>query len=319
MLLKRLAKVRVLVVGDVMLDEYWFGEVNRISPEAPVPIVRVARSDNRPGGAANVARNVAAFGAHATLLAVVGRDETATRLRQVLDTHNITHHLQEDEAIRTTLKLRVISQQQQMLRIDFEERPDAHSLNANYKRFCELLPSHDIIVFSDYLKGTLDRVSELVAAARGMGKPVIIDPKGKNYDHYAGATVLTPNRSELADVAGAWHDEHDMDRKAEALRSRLGLHKLLLTMSEQGMKLYGDQGALRRIAEAREVFDVSGAGDTVVAAVAVMQGVSASWEDTLDFANSAAGIVVSRLGTSYATADEVITELGDRPGIWNEK
>lgn len=316
-MLEALAKLRVLVVGDVMLDEYWFGDVNRISPEAPVPVVRVTRSDRRPGGAANVARNVAAFGAKATLLAVVGPDDTATRLRELLEEHGIAHDLQEDDAIRTTLKLRVIGHQQQMLRIDFEERPGDHSLAAKHSKFIELLPDHDVVVFSDYRKGTLDRIADLVAEAKRSGKPIIIDPKGSNYDSYAGATVLTPNRAELAAVSGGWDSEEEMDRKAEELRSRLGLEKLLLTMSDEGMKLYGENGSLRRAAEAREVFDVSGAGDTVVGAVAVMQGISASWEETLDFANSAAGIVVSRLGTSYATVDEVIEALGDRPGVWH--
>ena len=311
-----IARLRVLVVGDVMLDEYWFGEVNRISPEAPVPVVKVSRSDQRPGGAANVARNVAAFGARTSLLSVVGRDDTAARLRNVLDEYGIVHDLYEDAAIRTTLKLRVIGHQQQMLRIDFEERPGCGSLDAKQSRFRELLPAHDIVVFSDYRKGALDRVGDLVALARAQGKPVVIDPKGHDYDRYAGATILTPNRAELSVAAGQWDSEADMDARAEALRRRLGLDKLLLTMSEQGMRLYDAEGSLSRAAEAREVYDVSGAGDTVVAAIAVMHGIGASWEDAIDFANSAAGIVVSKLGTSYATLDEVVAALGGRLGAW---
>lgn len=317
MIIEAFAQLRVLIVGDVMLDEYWFGGVERISPEAPVPVVRVNRSDRRPGGAANVARNVAAFGARATLLSVVGPDETAARLRETLDEHGIAHHLQVDEGIRTTLKLRVIGQQQQMLRIDFEERPGDHSLNAKEVRFRELLPEHDVIVFSDYRKGTLARIGELLEEAKKAGKPIVVDPKGRNYTDYAGASVITPNRAELADVSGAWETDEEMDEKAEQLRRALNLEKLLLTMSEKGMKLYGKDAIVHRAAEAKEVFDVSGAGDTVVAAIAVMRGIDASWEDTLEFANAAAGTVVSRFGTSYATAHEVIEALGERAGVWN--
>jgi rfaE bifunctional protein kinase chain/domain len=312
-----IAQLRVLVVGDVMLDEYWFGDVNRISPEAPVPVVKVKRSDQRPGGAANVARNIAALGAQTSLLSIVGRDDRATDLRVLLDRLGIVHHLQEDATIRTTLKLRVIGHQQQMLRIDFEEHPARASLDAKQSRFRELLPDHDVVVFSDYRKGALDRVGEMVQEARAQDRLIVVDPKGTDYDRYAGATVITPNRSELAAVAGAWNDEAGMDAKAQQLRQQLGLEKLLLTMSEQGLKLYGHGAPLQRAPEAQEVYDVSGAGDTVVAAVAVLRGVGASWEDTVDFANSAAGIVVSRLGTSFATLDEVVAALGDRPGIWN--
>lgn len=310
--------LRVLVVGDVMLDEYWFGEVERISPEAPVPVVRVSRLDERPGGAANVARNIAAFGAQTTLLSVVGCDDVATRLRGALDQYGIAHYLHEDAAIRTTLKLRVIGQQQQMLRIDFEEHPGCSSLDAKQSKFKGMLPDHDIVVLSDYRKGALDRVSDLVAMARDCGKPIVVDPKGADYDRYIGATVITPNRSELAAVAGPWDNELEMDAKAEKLREHLGLEKLLLTMSERGLRLYGSDETLHRVAEAKEVYDVSGAGDTVVAAVAVLRGIGASWEDTIDFANSAAGIVVGRLGTSSATLEEVLVALGDRPGIWND-
>ncbi len=309
---EHISGLRVLVVGDVMLDEYWFGAVNRISPEAPVPIVKISQSDERPGGAANVARNVVALGAQATLLSVVGVDEAAVRLRNVLDAHGIRHCLQADESMRTTLKLRVVGHHQQMLRIDFEELPDHGSLDAVRSHFDELLSDHDVIVFSDYQKGVLDQISYLIEAVRDAGKPVVIDPKGDDYDRYTGATVITPNRMELATVAGAWKSEADMNAKAEALRVHLGLEKLLLTMSEQGMRLFGDDGILSRAPQAREVYDVSGAGDTVVASVAVMRGIGASWEDTVDFANTAGGIVVGKLGTSCATLDEVLAALPEK-------
>lgn len=307
------AGLRVLVVGDVMLDEYWFGQVNRISPEAPVPVVKVERADERPGGAANVARNIVALGAQTMLLSVVGADDTAVRLRRVLDSEGIRHVFQEDPGIRTTLKLRVIGHQQQMLRIDFENVPSDHSLEAKQSEFSRCLDAHDVVVFSDYRKGALDRVSELLRLAREKGKFAIVDPKGRNFVRYAGASVITPNRGELADATGGWDDESEMDHKAGKLRSELGLDALLLTMSEQGMKLYRDGKTIHRKAQAKEVYDVSGAGDTVVAALAVACGIGKPWDEAIDFANAAAGIVVSRLGTSIATLDEVLAVLANDP------
>lgn len=306
-----IAGLHILVVGDVMLDEYWFGDVRRISPEAPVPVVRVSRSDERPGGAANVARNIVALGAKATLLSVVGADSAADRLRAVLDQGGIAHRLHTDPEIRTTVKLRVIGQQQQMLRVDFEDMPSRDALNAKKIAFGELLEDADLIIFSDYLKGALDHVADLIALVRQSEKPILVDPKGDDYDRYAGATVITPNRSELADVAGNWKSPEEMERKASALRHRLGLEALLVTMSEQGMMLFREEGVLHKPAQAREVFDVSGAGDTVIAALAVMMGIGASWEQTVDFANAAAGQVVSKLGTSVVEFDEVASLLGD--------
>jgi rfaE bifunctional protein kinase chain/domain len=304
-----LSKLKVLVVGDVMLDEYWFGDVRRISPEAPVPVVRVERGEERPGGAANVARNVAALGARATLLSVVGKDDTARRLRNVLDESGIEHVLQEDDSIRTTLKLRVIGHQQQMLRIDFERPPSREALDAKLSQFGRLVEDSDVVVFSDYRKGALDRIKECLSLTKDRPVVTVVDPKGRDYSRYAGAKVLTPNRAELAEVEGPWDSDDQMDEKAEDLRREIGVDALLLTLSEQGMKLYSDEATIHRPAQAREVYDVSGAGDTVVAAVAVMRGVGAPWEETIDFANAAAGIVVSRLGTSAATLDEVLTAM----------
>lgn len=307
-------RLKVLVVGDVMLDEYWFGDVSRISPEAPVPVVRIERSDERPGGAANVARNIVALGAHATLLSVVGADDTASRLRRVLDAESIKHVLQEDSSIRTTLKLRVIGHQQQMLRIDFENVPSHDSLEAKQFEFGRSVDAHDVVVFSDYRKGALNRVAELIRVARERGKLTIVDPKGRDFSRYAGANIITPNRTELADATGGWDDDSEMDQKADALREQLRLDSLLLTMSEQGLKLYREGAIVHRKAQAKEVFDVSGAGDTVVAALAVSRGAGMSWEEAIEFANAAAGIVVSRLGTSVASLDEVLGVLQDKEG-----
>lgn len=308
-----LMTVRVLVVGDVMLDEYWFGNVQRISPEAPVPIVHISRSDERPGGAANVARNIVSLGARAALLSVVGADITADRLRAALDAAGVEQHLKVDPGIRTTLKLRVIGQNQQMLRVDFEELPSHETLEAKRAGFEALVSSADIVVFSDYGKGALRHVADLIAIARRCGKPVLVDPKGRDYRRYAGATAVTPNRAELFDAVGGWTDAEDMDHKAESMRASLGLDALLLTMSEQGMKLYRPGQALHQPAHAREVFDVSGAGDTVLAALAVMIGSGRSWDEAVAFANTAAGIAVGKLGTSIVDLDEVMAALPASP------
>lgn len=305
------AGVRVLVIGDVMLDEYWFGDVRRISPEAPVPIVHVSRSEERPGGAANVARNIVSLGAYAQLLAVVGADTAAERLRTALDKAGVQHSLSVDTGIRTTLKLRVIGQHQQMLRVDFEEPPSTESLSAKQAEFERLIDSADIVVLSDYGKGALSRVVDLISIARQRGKPVLVDPKGRDYDRYAGATIVTPNRSELLDAVGGWSDDEDMDRKAEQLRARLGLDALLLTLSERGIKLYLPGKVIYQPARAQEVFDVSGAGDTVIAAMAVMYASGIEWEQAVAFANAAGGVAVGKLGTSTVDFAEV-AELLER-------
>ncbi|NIJ38726.1 rfaE bifunctional protein kinase chain/domain [Sphingopyxis panaciterrae] len=301
----RIASLNVLVVGDVMLDEYWFGDVRRISPEAPVPIVHVSRCEERPGGAANVARNVVSLGARATLLAVVGADATADRLRRALDESGVRHHLSVDSIIRTTLKLRVIGQHQQMLRVDFEEPPSSDVLLAKQAEYTELLAGTDVVVLSDYGKGALAHVADLIALARKLGKPVLVDPKGRDYRRYAGATTVTPNLSELADTVGIWSTPEELDTKAEQLRAKLGLEVLVVTMSEQGMKLYAPDGIFHQQTRAQEVFDVSGAGDTVIAALAVMRGTGVAWESAVTFANAAGGVAVGKLGTSVVEFDEV--------------
>lgn len=307
---EKIADLRILVVGDVMLDEYWFGEVRRISPEAPVPVVHVSRCDERPGGAANVARNIVSLGARATLLATVGADPTADRLRHTLNEAGVCHHLSVDPAIRTTLKLRVIGQHQQMLRVDFEDQPSPEALQAKQVEYNRLLADMDVVVLSDYGKGALGRVAELIAMARRLGKTVLVDPKGRDYTRYAGATMVTPNRAELAEMVGSWSSVEELDIKAERLRVDLGLEVLVLTMSEQGMKLYSPSGVFHQQTRAQEVFDVSGAGDTVIAALAIMRGCGTDWERALTFANAAGGAAVGKLGTSIVNFDEVEHFLG---------
>ena len=298
---------RILVAGDVMLDRYWFGEVNRISPEAPVPVVRVEKREERLGGAANVARNAAALGAQVSLLGVVGRDEAGDSLEQMLTSMQIASHLKRDPTIATIVKLRVIGRQQQLLRIDFEEAPTDVVLRDKLTQFNALLPAHDVIVLSDYAKGSLVDVAQMIAAARGLNKMVLVDPKGDDFTRYAGASMLTPNKSELKRIVGAWSSEEQLTARAQNLREELKLQALLLTRSEEGMSLYTANGQQNFSAMAREVFDVSGAGDTVIATMAVMLGNGMAIEQAVEIANRAGGIVVGKLGTATVTKEELFS------------
>ena len=301
----QLSAVRLLVVGDVMLDRYWFGDVSRISPEAPVPVVRIEKREERLGGAANVARNAAALGAHTGLLGVAGADEAGDEVERLLQGAGIHSYLKRDEAISTIIKLRVIGRQQQMVRIDFEDAPTENVLRDKLTQFKALLPDYDVIVLSDYNKGALVNVAEMIALARAAGKVVLVDPKGDDFTPYKGASILTPNRSELQRVVGGWKTEAQLLEKAQKLREELGLDALLLTRSEEGMSLFTKDEVLHVHAEAREVFDVSGAGDTVIATLATMLGTGAPLAEALVTANRAGGIVVGKLGTATVTREEL--------------
>ncbi|BAL94714.1 D-glycero-beta-D-manno-heptose-7-phosphate kinase [Rubrivivax gelatinosus] len=300
-----LAARRVLVVGDVMLDRYWHGAVDRISPEAPVPVVRVNREEERLGGAANVALNVRALGAQATLLTVVGDDEPARRLRTLLEAQDVRAVLGADAQLRTIVKLRVIGRQQQLVRIDFENQPTHEVLAQLLDDFERELPSHDAVLFSDYGKGGLAHVGRMITMASEAGKPVLVDPKGSDYSRYAGADLITPNRAELAQVVGPWGSEDELRERARALRDRLGLAALLLTRSEEGMTLYDAEGERHVDADAREVFDVTGAGDTVIATMAALIAAGLPARDAMPWANRAGGIVVGRFGTASVGYDEL--------------
>ncbi|MFC0399329.1 D-glycero-beta-D-manno-heptose-7-phosphate kinase [Paraburkholderia rhizosphaerae] len=302
---EQLARARVLVVGDVMLDRYWFGDVNRISPEAPVPVVHVQRQEDRLGGAANVARNIAALGANAGLLCVVGHDEPGERIVQLLGDSGVDPYLERDPALPTTIKLRVLSRQQQLLRVDFENLPAHEALLAGLARFDALLPAHDVILMSDYAKGGLTHVTKMMEKARAVGKPVLVDPKGDEWERYRGATLITPNRAELREVVGQWKSEADLLARVTKLRADLDIAALLLTRSEEGMTLFANEGVLHASAVAREVYDVSGAGDTVIATLAVMLGAGLPLVEAVSLANRAAGIVVGKLGTATVDYDEL--------------
>ena len=310
-LLPEFSAARVLVVGDVMLDRYWFGEVHRISPEAPVPVLKVERVDERPGGAANVARNIVALGANATLLSVVGDDEAGACLEKLLRQHpNLTALLHRDDSISTIVKLRAIARHQQLLRIDFETAPSHEVLTAALEDYRAQLPLADVVILSDYGKGGLTHIAEMIRLARAAGKPVLVDPKGDDYQRYQGATLLTPNRSEFRQVAGSWKDEAELTHKAEQLRQSLQLEALLVTRSEEGMSLYRCDEVLHEPTHTREVFDVSGAGDTVIATLAVMLASGAALPNAMNIANRAAGIVVGKLGTAVVTREEILQDLG---------
>ena len=316
-LLEKIARAKVLVVGDAMLDRYWYGDVERISPEAPVPVVAVKEAKELPGGAANVARNVRKLGAACTLFSISGDDREADSLEQLLDKDDIHCRLERDKLVNTTVKLRVVSKHlhQQMLRIDFDSpvSKDARvKLLDNYLRH---LPEYDAVIVSDYGKGGLSNIQEMIQAARAASRPVVIDPKGDDYSGYRGANLITPNRKEFEQVAGRFSDDADLERRAVKLIQDLDLGGILVTRGEKGMSLVQKGGrALHIPARAQEVFDVTGAGDTVIAAIGCAWAVGSGLEDALQLANIAAGIVVGKLGAATASPAEILHELSLQEG-----
>jgi rfaE bifunctional protein kinase chain/domain len=288
-----------------MLDRYWFGDVERISPEAPVPVVKVTNTEERLGGAANVAWNMAAIGAKPVLLSVVGDDAAAGSLQTQLDEHGIQAQLYRDANLSTTIKMRVIGRQQQLIRIDFENEPGHEALAAKLADFEGKLAECDVVVMSDYGKGGLKHIERMIGLAKEQNKTILIDPKGDDYARYAGASLITPNRSELREVVGRWKDEADLTRRAQQLCESLQLGGLLVTRSEEGMTLFRETERLHVATVAREVYDVSGAGDTVIAIMAVMLASGQSMAQAVEWANKAAGIVVGKLGTAVVLPEEL--------------
>lgn len=300
-----LAQKRLLVVGDSMLDRYWFGDTNRISPEAPVPVVKIVKNEDRLGGAANVALNIAELGARASLMSVIGNDDAGKSLQAMLEKAGIEDLSGVDASVRTTVKLRVLARRQQLVRIDFEDHPATEVLATLMETFEAKVKDFDALVLSDYGKGGLDHIVRMIAAAREAGVPVLIDPKGSDYSRYRGATLITPNRAELALVIGEWKSEAELIEKAQKLRRELELTALLLTRSEEGMTLFTEAGEFNVPAQAREVFDVSGAGDTSIAVTAAMIAAGLDLTEAVRIANRAGGIVVGKLGTASVTYDEL--------------
>ena len=311
--LGKIDRARVLVVGDSMLDRYWYGGVERISPEAPVPVIAVTRSDERAGGAANVARNVRALGARCMLLSIAGDDTEASALQTLLEAEGIGCQLYRDKLINTTVKLRVISRNQQLLRIDFESPASKDARVKLLDYFLAHLDGYDVVIVSDYGKGGLGYVQEMIAAARAKGVPVVVDPKGDDYSGYRGATLITPNRKEFEQVAGRSRDNAELARKAAAMAAALELDGVLVTRGEEGMSLVKRDGRERHIpARAREVFDVTGAGDSVIATIGCAFAVGADLDDALHLANVAAGIVVGKLGAATANPAEILEVLSQQ-------
>ena len=302
---ERLRASRVVVVGDVMLDRYWHGSVDRISPEAPVPVVHMTTEECRLGGAGNVARNVASLGAAVSLMGIVGQDEAGTQVKRLLETSGIDDLLLADEGAPTTVKLRINGRAQQLLRIDFERQPASAAIKQVQQRFCDRTDRFRAVILSDYGKGGLSLIRGKIQHARKVGLPILIDPKGSDWSAYHGATVITPNRSELTDVIGSWSSEAELDERVRKLRRELEINAILLTRSEEGMTLFDDEGRVDVSAVAREVFDVTGAGDTVIGTLGAMIGAGFSVREALPYANRAAGIVVGKFGAAAIESGEL--------------
>ena len=311
---------RLLVVGDVMLDRYWHGDASRISPEAPVPVVRVGKREDRPGGAGNVALNIAALGSTATLVGAVGDDDTARELRDRLEAAGVYCKFQRSADKPTITKLRIIGRQQQLIRLDFEERFGRGDIEGLAATIAELLPRSQVLLLSDYDKGVLGRVEELISLARRQDIPVIVDPKGKDFRRYRGATLITPNLAEFEAVMGPSANEQELVDKGERLIAELELEALLITRGENGMTLIRPNAPeLHLPARAQEVYDVTGAGDTVISVLSAALAAGEKLTDAVVLANLAAGLVVGKLGTAAISAPELrralMAELDSGRGI----
>jgi D-beta-D-heptose 7-phosphate kinase/D-beta-D-heptose 1-phosphate adenosyltransferase len=317
-------KASVLVIGDVMLDRYWFGETARISPEAPVPVVKIKQTDERPGGAGNVALNIAALGAKVTLLGIAGNDDAARIVKDQLTAANIIHDIQTLETIPTIAKLRVISRHQQLIRLDFEEKFPAFNPEKLIDSFKQHLAKTDLVILSDYNKGTLNCSQELIRLAKQANVPVFVDPKGHDFRVYDGADVITPNLKEFETIMGPCESEHDITAKAHTFLSSHDIEALLLTRGEHGMTLIQkNTEELHLPAHAREVFDVTGAGDTVIAVLGAAVAAGAPLTEAIEFANLAASLVVAKLGAACVSSAELQMALSKSAnttrGIVNEE
>jgi rfaE bifunctional protein kinase chain/domain len=295
--------MKILVCGDAMLDLYWFGDVHRISPEAPVPVVRMVRTEERAGAAANVARNCRSMGAEVTLISILGSDERGRQLEALLAHEDI--RFLPCRSLVTTQKLRVIARSQQVARIDIDPEMISSALEELTAAYEREVGGCDIVLFSDYGKGALSGVSSLIALAKAAGKTVLVDPKGYDYERYRNADVVKPNLDEMRELVGGWKTEYELEQKARALRLDAGIGAVLLTRAADGMTLYTASGTTSITAAAREVYDVSGAGDAAIAALAVALGRGMTVERAAPYANKAAGIAVGRFGTTVVTESEV--------------
>jgi D-beta-D-heptose 7-phosphate kinase/D-beta-D-heptose 1-phosphate adenosyltransferase len=318
------SKAAILVVGDVMLDRYWFGDAARISPEAPVPVVKVKQVDDRPGGAGNVALNIAALGAKVTLLGVTGDDAAATILVEQLKANGVTSKVQHLANIPTITKLRVISRHQQLIRLDFEEKFPEFNYQGLLEEYEQALAEADLVILSDYNKGTLATPEDFISRARARNIPVLVDPKGNNFSIYNNADVITPNLKEFETIVGACQTEHELIAKAQAFLHQNKIGALLLTRGEQGMTLIQrDHEEIHLPAHAREVFDVTGAGDTVIATMGAAMAAGSSLSNSMQLANLAASMVVAKLGAVSISIAELQVAVSHssaiKGGVLNEE
>lgn len=304
------SKASVCVIGDIMLDEYYQGGTHRVSPEAPVPVVLKNSEKQCLGGAANVAHNLAKVGVSVGLSGIMGKDSAATLIQEQLKSHDIQDLCLQSEQAQTIHKLRIMSRNQQLLRIDSEETFNSNLQEALTKHIQTQLENFDAIILSDYAKGTLGDTQALIQAAKASDIPVLVDPKGTDFERYTGASALTPNLSEFELVMGKSNSEQEFQTKAEELREKLDLNALIVTLSEKGVALFEKGKPMLHIpTEAREVYDVTGAGDTVIAVIAATIAAKQSFADAVKLGNTAAGIVVGKIGTSFVTPEELNTAL----------
>ncbi|WP_445496456.1 bifunctional D-glycero-beta-D-manno-heptose-7-phosphate kinase/D-glycero-beta-D-manno-heptose 1-phosphate adenylyltransferase HldE [Photorhabdus sp. SF281] len=316
-------RAEVLVVGDVMLDRYWYGPTSRISPEAPVPVVKVNTIEERPGGAANVAMNIAALGANSHLVGLTGIDDAARALDEKLSSFKVRCNFVVVPTHPTITKLRILSRNQQLIRLDFEEGFDNVDAQPILERIEQALPHIGALILSDYAKGALSQVQKMIKLANDANVPVLIDPKGSDFERYRGATLLTPNLSEFEAVVGHCKDNDELVEKGTKLINDLDLQALLITRSEQGMSLLSvDHPPLHLPTLAQEVFDVTGAGDTVIGVLATAIAAGKPLNEACFLANAAAGVVVGKLGTSTISPVELENAVRGRAetgfGVMNE-
>jgi len=306
----QVASQRILVIGDLMLDRYWSGPVTRISPEAPVPIVSVDSMRACIGGAGNVAANIRGLGAQCRLLSIIGDDSAGRLLDELLADTGVDRHLHIDPENRTTEKLRVVSLNQQLLRIDFEGTPNVSLSERVLDDYERLLSGVSVVIVSDYGKGGLSNVSEIIGLAHQYTVPVVVDPKGTDFSGYRDATIVTPNTSEFLRSVGDCATNEEFNKKAYSLIETLSLQQLLVTRGPDGMTLFSKDGtSVNQSSNAKQVYDVSGAGDTVVAAIAVFLACGMDWGQIIEYANIAAGIVVGKFGTATVTLPEIIHQM----------
>jgi D-beta-D-heptose 7-phosphate kinase/D-beta-D-heptose 1-phosphate adenosyltransferase len=313
------SKTNILVAGDLMLDRYWSGNTQRISPEAPVPVVQIKDFEERSGGAGNVAQSITALGGQCALAALLGEDEAADQLKTMLQIKQVALHSIQDPIAKTVTKLRVLSRNQQLIRLDFEAGFSEESITKLTTIICDAVERYNILILSDYNKGALKHISEIIKKANAMGTSVFVDPKGNDFKKYKNVTAITPNYSEFTSVVGDVVNEQDFVEKGRNLLTELNLSALVVTRSNKGVTLFEQSGKTVSIpARAKEVFDVTGAGDTFISVLAASYAAGSSFEKAVNFANAGASVVVGKLGAATVSTNEIDKELNGSRKILNK-